>query len=443
MKQLRGMALLTGGALCFGVFAGCMDYDESDLTDAFTKDQNVALNQNLEKGQIVAARLQEKSLFKKHNLPTGTWRVHGEVPLAGKDSKTSELTRLDEKEIEPDKDDHASTSEPMVIIDNGIAYSVEFTEEELALITRTLEAEGLANGRPADDGFPEPVEEEFEPKAWAHGTDNRQPLGLNEYPLNSSSTAQRYQRIGALGGGPFGTYCTATLVGTPETAYYYITAAHCLFDDNGAFKDPIFYPRLDGCQNKLGASLPGCNVQPYGQWDTQGWVLLYQDWFDDCRGETGVSNLCVSYDIALVRVNKPANQSSPGAFGFGSYSNSFIKDRTNYLQGYPPCGSLGAPDFPGGCASPTSVCRVFTLYGATGDIGNTYNNGRRTAHGIDSSGGQSGSALYLNDNGNHRVFAVDSAGRGTCWQGCNIGKPNDAARITSSFYSWMLTAMGI
>lgn len=327
----------------------------------------------------------------------------------------------------------------MVRIDSsGVVYSVKLSDEELAQVTRALEAKGLHNGSVGDSDL-EAESETFEPKAWAHGTDNRSVLGINEYPISSSGDAVLYQRIGQLSSG-----CTGTLIGSPETdEYFFLTAAHCLFSEvTGNYLAPTISPRRDSCKNKLGSSLTSCDTKPYGEWPSAG-ALTYQAYLDDCRFDPAGSNDCISFDIAIVRITRPSGESYPGAFGFGSYSNSFIKDRTNYLRGYPNCRGDGDPDAPGGCASSTSVCRSNTLYGASGDMGDTYNNGRRSKFGIDGSAGQSGSGIYLNDGGNHRIFAVYSAESTGCFDGCNQNRPNHGARITSTFYGYMLDFMGI
>jgi len=429
MNHIRGLTLLGGGTLCFGLFLACGSYEDPGFNSK---------EQHLEKGQLVDAPIRENSLFKKHNLPTGTWKVWGQIPLAESWEKPLEVSVVEDDD-EPDQGDHVASNEPMVMIDEkGTVYSAKFSDDELALITRVLEAEGLQNGRVGDDGGIEPNHDEDAPKAWAHGTDNRSVLGLNEYPISSSGDAVLYQRIGQVGSG-----CSGTLVGTPETDYYYLTAAHCIFSDAGNYTAPKFYPRRDSCQNKLGSSLSSCDTKPYGEW-TSGGAYTYEYFVENCSSsDDNYGDTCASYDIAIVRVSKPSGESFPGAFGFGSYSNSFIKDRTNYIRGYPNCGQDGDPDDSGGCASPTSVCRNNTLYGASGDMGDTYNSGRRSKFGIDISRGQSGSGIYLNDGGNHRVFAVLAAENTGCFDGCNQIRPNHGARITSTFYGYMLAFMGI
>lgn len=109
MKQLRGIALLTGGTLCFGTFAGCTDYDGFESEGPRSKVQNLAEYENLTKGQIVDAPLGENSLIRKYNLPTGTWKVWGQIPLAESWEKAPEVTANEEEGDEPDQGDHVSS----------------------------------------------------------------------------------------------------------------------------------------------------------------------------------------------------------------------------------------------------------------------------------------------------------------------------------------------
>lgn len=236
--------------------------------------------------------------------------------------------------------------------------------------------------------------------------------------------------------------CSATFIGTPETDYYVITAAHCLFAaGSGNYLDPDFHPRRDSCQTNTGASISGCDTTPYGVWDGGQW-MTYQYWIDNCRGDDTPSSACVGRDIALIRVARPSGERFPGAHGFGTFSDTTIKNTTSYNRGYPNCGGDGDPDATGGSAGPNNVCRARTLYGTSGTIDVTNESGRRSTHNMDTSPGMSGSSVYIYSSG-AKVFGVHNSGTTGCFSGCSQAFPNKAARITPTFYGWMLNFMGI
>jgi len=388
-------------------------------------------------GEVVEPLVRMGSIVANARLPKGKWRREGRIPRA---EAWEKVGRPSDEEGPNRADIQQRANERMAIGDeNGDVYSVEFTAEELAEISNALELRGFAEENVGDVEHKD--EDGLVPKNWVNGTDNRLRYGIAE-----AGTTGDLARVGWLTNG-----CTATFIGTPESDYYVITAAHCLFaEDTGTWMDPNFEPRRDACRTSIGGAIAGCDTRPYGTWNGGQWMTS-QDYLDNCRG-TSASNMgstyCTARDMAVIRVTRPAGENFPGAHGFGAFSETSTP--TLYHRGYPSCYDANdnptrAPDAPGGSVQWPNVCRYPTVYGrSNGGWGNPYEGNRGMRMSLTTSAGHSGAPHWLVSSG-ARVAAVHSAGVSGCAPSgaTNCARPSRGPRITSDFYAWTLDFMGI
>jgi hypothetical protein len=379
---------------------------------------------------LTEQNIRPKSVVARERLPTGHWQFWGTMRRALPGEQPPKVVADESSGIGVDL---SAEQDRMAIgtATTGDVYSVQFAAHELRTIVSALERKGFANGNSGD--YPPDDEESFIRKAWSNGIDDRDPEGIHENGLSPGGFARN---------GQLDNHCSATFIGNPETDYYVITAAHCLFaGGSGDWLDPTFRPRRDSCRTNTGAAIADCVTSPYGAWHG-GQYMTYQYFLDNCRGATSLSTACQGRDIAVVRVSRPSGFTQPGAHGFGNFSETTIKANQSYNRGYPNCGGTGDPDASGGSAGPNNVCRANTLYGTLGTISTEDESGRRVSNNMDSSPGMSGSSLYIYSPG-ASVYAVQVAQVTGCFAGCTIQFPNRAAKISSTFYGWILDFMGI
>lgn len=352
----------------------------------------------------------------------GRWFDRGEMQRAA-DGEVAPTVAYDPNAVEIPE-----PARPTMILgdpETGRMYEIDMDSADMALIADHLESLGYAE---ANDGDLPPAEprEPVRLGIVSGGVDSRVPLGIHEYGVVS----EPYQKIGQLTSG-----CTGTLIGTPQTSYYIVTAAHCYWArETGAYLDPNFVPRRDGCRTPSGAVISGCDTTPYGTWDGGQWLMMTY-FLDNCRGVENLNSTCIANDIAIQRIARPSGEAFPGAAGFGYWAGDDLAGFGRFNRGYPSCSILD------GNVPPN--CRSNTLFGdpascALGDYtmpdGDNWN--RVIRHGCDTNPGHSGSPLYLYSNG-VKVFGVHSGGSGTS------ATPNVMRRITPSWYQSMLTFMGL
>ncbi len=408
--------------------SACSGYDEEAFTSV-EQDARLAPAP----GTIVASRVRADSVIAREELPHGRWRYEGKIPLApagAENEPVREPVPLDEPESSREAAIEPANERMAILSPNGEVHSVEFTAEELELVTAVLERRGLAEASPGDGAA------DMVPKSWVNGVDNRVRYGL------SNTTAAENNTIGLLSNG-----CTATFVGGGSSRYFIITASHCLFDNVGNALFPTFWPRHDSCRTSTGATMSGCQQTPFGAWWQNGGRIHYQGWLDSCRVNTS-SSYCTARDISVAEVSRPAGVNYPGANGFAVESTSSSPALRH--RGYPGCYQpapvdVRAPDAPGGSISPPQVCTVGTAYGrSSGSWGDSFEGGLGMKFSFSTSGGHSGGPYWLGSNG--RVVAVHSSASATNCKPVgttNCARPSRGPRITSTFYGWMLDFMGL
>lgn len=369
----------------------------------------------------------------------GKWYDRGDLRLATPSSQPRNVVADDESPDGP-----VATDDNMVIADleNQRLYEVELDRQDLAKVARELEARGYAEGTPDSGGeelehAPAPVVEPSAPrivtKALSNGTDSRIPYGIYE----RGTVAEPYHKIGWLERVADQTMCTGTLIGTPETSYYVLTAAHCLFNSSGNSSTMTFVPRRDGCRQPNGAYVtPSCNSHPWGTWSVTGWSVTNY-YYNNCRTLSPLPLACVADDIAVLSVS---GSGEPGAMGFGAWGSTDLANFSfRYNRGYPACTSEGP-----------YACRNYTLFGdsqscSLGGYSSPDSDGwnRVVHHSCDQNDGMSGSPLYVYSNG-AKVFGVNQGHDEQCWSpSCTNPRPNRARRITSQYYDSILWYMGL
>lgn len=437
-KLVTARALTVRGAgivLAAFSFGGCSATNDDSLGSA-TSGLNSQSSPHIRDDSVVA----------REGLPRGDWRYWGRLRQATEEEIAAEpefpevlIDEPPDGAQEPQGDSLPQLgSGRMAIVDDetGDVYSVAYTNDELETLTNVLEKLGFAEENFGDIEHQE--EDDLAPKSWVNGTDNRWRFGIHE-----SGTTGDLARVGLLTGPAT---CTATFVGTPDAKYYVITAAHCLFTAAGAWWNHSFAPRRDACRTPTGATISGCVQSPYGTW-TGGQWMTYQDYLDNCRTRPwSNSTYCAARDIAVIRVSRPSGVGFPGAHGFGVYSPNTTP--TLFHRGYPGCWNglnVGAPDAPGGSVVSPNVCSWPTVYGrSNGQWGNPFENQLGMAVNMSVSPGHSGGPYWVLDSG-AKVAGVHSGAFSNCSPvgNTNCARPAAMARITSTFYSWMLSFMGI
>lgn len=412
--------------------SACSGHENENVT---TSEQDLSTAQ-VPAGTIVSARVGRDSIIAQEGLPHGRWRFEGRIPLAepgAENELVSEPMPVDERDNENLETVDPAGERMAITYPNGDVYSVEFSAEELAVISAVLENRGFAEESFGDD------EASMVPKNWVNGTDNRLRRGV------ADTTGSNESRVGRLSNG-----CTATFVGggTTPPRYFIITASHCLFTaPSGAAVFPNFVPRQDPCVDSQGNPISPCNTQPFGSWWQNGGRIHYQAWLDSCRGLADFDSFCAARDIALAEVSRPSGVNFPGAHGFGVWATNSTP--TLIHRGYPGCwngSNPRAPDAPGGSVSTPNVCSFGTSYGrSTGSWGSPFQGGLGMNMAFSTSGGHSGGPYWVNSGG-AKVTAVHSQQSSTsCFPTgtTNCARPSRGPRITDTFYGWMLSFMGL
>ena len=215
------------------------------------------------------------------------------------------------------------------------------------------------------------------------GTDDRLPV----YNTNISP----YCAVGRLDNG-----CTAVFIGP----YHAITAAHCVYDKNtNTWKQNLNMWRGRTCGT--------CGERMYWRrvWAVQGFTQQHR----------------IDYDYALIIYDE--NNRSPCWLSFG-YKSSWPNIGFD-IFGYPYDKAH------------VSGCSYNSMWFSSCHYSHTQNSGRRYGYHCDTLGGNSGSALYAEDDvtaGTRRVYGIHTHGRGTStW---NYGNRIDKFRFCQ-IIEWM------
>jgi hypothetical protein len=395
---MRRSVLTAATGLVFGagVLASCGEYDWEASGGAGEEVRQVSLS--------ITERI-------KSGRSRGTWQDLGPIAVMPEGTRPNLALALPADKQQPGErpEDGDGPRETTFVVDDLLAKRRYLGKYDWAslMTPEQLAAPRLDRTAETTDPRAERVEEAAA-KGWSNGIDSRTARTIAAF----GQSFDPYNSFSFVGSG-----CSGTIIRQTQNGTFAMTAAHCMYDNNG---NPIWttlQPRRDGA------------TIPYGTWDVIT-IHRYDYWVNNaCYAGNSQTDSCRRYDIVLLELSPRAGAVYPGGMTYGSYSTSTITSsgNTKYHRGYPGCSSGGAPS---GCVSQT-------LYGDNSHtVSNFRQSNRLFDHSSDTNGGHSGGPMYMYISGDPSFYGVNSGSYCT-GAACNTLYTSISVRITGDWFDYV------
>ncbi len=239
-------------------------------------------------------------------------------------------------------------------------------------------------------------------------------LGVDTRIRLTATTTHPWRTIAQFDYGDHNSNCSGTFIGRRII----ITAAHCI---NKRGTEIYYTPKITPGRNDIDGT-------PYGSVQTNARdTIYYTPWHwresDEC---TSNQTSCRRWDWGLIVL--PANYNNQtGWMGYWYMSGGSLSQKSIYNRGYPACGNSHSP---AGCVTAgfygdTKTCSILSYLHQGNDGWSDF-----ILHNCDTSGGHSGSPLYMYvGNAGPVVTAVHGYGYSTSNGARRLG-PNEASIIS-------------